>query len=242
MTTVRYALCVGDAELLRTIAERLSRNRKIKRRLPNGAKIYLSPDSQLKYLKRSFDKDLLALAAQHSSPEAVLWDIGANCGVLSFAPTAAKQIIAVEADPFLVSVLQESAALSRLPVVIVPAAVYDKAGMAEFAIAKRGRASNYLVTAGGNSQSQGERSRITVPTITLDQMLEYFGAPTLVKIDVEGAEVEVLRGGERLLRDARPLIYFEATSRTYQRCEQILQAAGYTLEKGAEMNWLATPA
>jgi FkbM family methyltransferase len=211
------------------------------RRLPNGAKIYLSPDSQLKYLKRSFDSDLLALADQHSSKDAVIWDIGANCGVLSFAPREARQIVAVEADPFLVSVLQESARVSKLPVTIIPAAVYNETGMAEFVIAKRGRASNHLVAASGHSQSGGERSRIMVPTITLDQLLDRFDSPTLVKIDVEGAEVEVLSGGERLLKEARPAIYFEATARTYPRCAELLQSAGYILQKRAEMNWMATP-
>ncbi len=227
--------------MLRTLAERLARNRVIKRRLPNGSPIYVSPDSQLKYLKGSFDRDLISLADKYSSKDAVIWDIGANCGVFSFAPTAAKQIVTVEADPFLVSVLQRTALLSALPITLVPAAVYSKTGMAEFAIAKRGRASNHLVVAGGNSQTGGERCRLSVPTITLDQLLDHFGPPTLVKIDVEGAEVGVFDGSERLLRDARPAIYFEANDKTYSQCERILANAGYTLEKGAEMNWMATP-
>lgn len=231
----------GGAALFRKIAEMLVRNRAIKRKLPNGSKIFLSPDSQLKYLKASFDRDLLDLAEQHSSATAVIWDIGANCGTLSFAPRSAKQIIAVEADPFLVSVLQKSAGLSTLPVTIIPAAVYSEIGLAEFAIAKRGRASNYLVAAGGRSQSGGIRSRIIVPTITLDLLLDRFGPPTLVKIDVEGAEAEVLSGGSRLLQHARPTIYFEAGRQTYQKCEDVLLRAGYHIEKSTEMNWTATP-
>lgn len=228
--------------MLKRFAEIAARNRRIRRTLPNGSKIYLSPDSQLKYLKRSFDEDLINLGQKHSAQNAVVWDIGANCGVFAFSLNQAKLVLVVEADPFLVTLLQDTALMNGLPVVIIPAAVYDQNGMAEFAIAQRGRASNHLVAAGGNSQSGGERSRLTIPTIMLDQLLDRYGPPTFVKIDVEGAEIEVLSGATRLLRDARPEMYFEANSRTFPICEKILRNAGYTLQKGAEMNWTALPA
>jgi FkbM family methyltransferase len=227
--------------MIKDLARRLLRNKRVKRRLPNGRDIYVSPDSQLKYLRNSFDNDLTTLASQYSSIESVAWDIGANCGVFSFAFNSAKQIIAVEADPFLVTILQDNLGLSSLPITIIPAAIYDHTGMSEFIIAQQGRASNYIAAASGNGQAGGARSRLMVPTITLDQLLENFGPPTIVKIDVEGAEVEVLKGGRRLLEEARPIIYIEATPKTYPECEEILSRSGYSLTKAAELNWLATP-
>lgn len=80
-----------------------------------------------------------------------------------------------------------------------------------------------------------------VPTITLDGLLGSVLPPTLVKIDVEGAEVEVLRGAERLLSSVRPVLYLETVGSTHSQCERILQAAGYDLTKGAELNWLCLP-
>jgi Methyltransferase FkbM domain len=51
---------------------------------------------------------------------------------------------------------------------------------------------------------------ITVPAITLDDFLAVGGpSPQLVKIDVEGGEYEVLRGGTNLFQNQRPLIIAE---------------------------------
>lgn len=51
-------------------------------------------------------------------------------------------------------------------------------------------------------------SGVRVPKQRLDDMpLE---PPTLVKLDVEGFEAEVLRGGEKILRTAQPFLVFES--------------------------------
>lgn len=226
---------------MRALIERALRNRWLKRRLPNGVPILVSPDSQLKYLKGSFDQDLIELCAKRVSASSVVWDIGANCGVFCFSSVKAKKIVAVEADPFLAFLLQQSVGLNGIPVNVVPAAVWDQTGLAEFAIAKRGRASNFLVAAAGHSQAGGVRGQLMVPTITLDLLLDQFGPPTLIKIDVEGAEVHVLRGASRVLAH-KPTIYIEISGHTLVECQAILQAAGYIVEPQGGSNWLALPA
>lgn len=54
---------------------------------------------------------------------------------------------------------------------------------------------------------------IEVATSTMDVESVKLGIPDLVKIDVEGAELEVLRGGQRMLRDHRPILLLECTRR-----------------------------
>lgn len=227
--------------LLRSFIERLMRGRRVKRRLPNGVLIYVSPDSQLKYLKRNFDADLSGLVDRFVTNSSVVWDVGANCGVMAFNAAKARQIVAIEADPFLASLIQDSVALNGVPVAVVTAAAFSRLSLAEFSIARRGRASNYLTAVGGHSQSGGERSRFIVPTITLDSLLERFDPPTFIKLDVEGAEIDVLEGASRVLNEARPVLYFEAVASTIDRCNQILASAGYRVTQGADMNWLAEP-
>lgn len=58
------------------------------------------------------------------------------------------------------------------------------------------------------SDAQGHPEYIDVHVSTLDAELGD-SRPRVVKIDVEGAEVEVLRGAAELLARARPLIIFE---------------------------------
>ncbi len=228
--------------MFKEIARRYLRHVKLKRRLPNGVQIYVSPDSRLQYLKGSFDLDLSELANRFVNEESVVWDIGANCGTMAFNASRAKQIVALEADPFLVTMLQDSTALNGVDIKIVAAAAFSRNSLAEFSIAKYGRASNHLTVAGGRSQTGGERARLLVPTISLDSLLEQFHPPTFLKIDVEGAEVEVLKGAARVLGEFKPVIYYEAENATADECSWLLQEAGYNVSKGYDhLNWLAIP-
>jgi FkbM family methyltransferase len=58
------------------------------------------------------------------------------------------------------------------------------------------------------SDAQGKPQYITVQVSTLDRELGD-AQPSVVKIDVEGAELAVLEGGRSLLARARPLVIFE---------------------------------
>ncbi len=226
--------------MFRSLVEKLARNRRVRRTLPNNVDLYVSPDSQLRYLKGSFDADLVDLGKRHAKPDSVVWDIGANCGVLAFSAAGARQIVAVEADPFLSNMLQQSVAMNGVPVAIVTGAAWSSAGLASFTIAGRGRASNHLTVTGGNG-NPGERGRLMVPTLTLDSLLDSFLPPTLVKIDVEGAEAAVLAGSTRLLGEIRPAFYMEIASNR-DDIAPVLRAAGYRLEQVTDINWLAEPA
>ena len=54
-----------------------------------------------------------------------------------------------------------------------------------------------------------------VPVMQLDRMSS--GAPGLVKIDVEGYEAEVIRGGEKMLREYHPMVVLEIKKHHQQR-------------------------
>lgn len=58
------------------------------------------------------------------------------------------------------------------------------------------------------SDEQGAPEYITVTVSTLDEEIGE-RAPRVVKIDVEGAELEVMQGAATLLRQVRPLVIFE---------------------------------
>lgn len=73
---------------------------------------------------------------------------------------------------------------------------------------------------------------VYVPTVTLDEIAETMNlAPDVLKIDVEGAEMEVFRGGEKLLRRARPTIFLSTHSPALRtRCLEFLRGIGYEIE------------
>jgi FkbM family methyltransferase len=60
----------------------------------------------------------------------------------------------------------------------------------------------------GQTKAGQRTEKITVPITTLDTLLAG-RSPRFVKIDVEGAELDVLRGASHTLETARPLVVFE---------------------------------
>jgi len=227
--------------MLRTLIEKLSRGKIIKRRLPSRfgrTPFYVSPDAQLKYLKvgeNAFDPELLKIAEEEIDSHSVVWDIGANVGVFSFAAAFRARngsVLAVEPDLWLAQMIRKSIALkenSILDVQVLPTAISNKNGAATFLIASRGRASNSLESVGGSSQMGGVRERVTVPTLTLDKLMQDFPLPDFVKIDVETAEKLVLEGSKQLMADVKPTFYIEVGSESSQAVTKIFRDNGYVL-------------
>jgi FkbM family methyltransferase len=210
------------ATLIRSLMERLSRGKAIRRHMPDefGRRpLYLSPDSALSYLKPDWAKassELLSAAAKYVNRSDNVWDIGGNVGVFTIAAAHAAgpdaEIVTVEADPFLASLLQRTAldpANADRHINVLCAAVSCSVGVARFLIAERGRSSNALEQSGHRSQAGGTRFVQHVPTVTLDALLKHFARPRVIKIDVEGAETSVLQGATRVLAECRPLFYVE---------------------------------
>ena len=65
--------------------------------------------------------------------------------------------------------------------------------------------------------------------MTLDWLAERFPRPSVLKVDVEGAEALLLQGGRRLLAESRPKILIEVYEHNALEVGQVLKAHGYTM-------------
>lgn len=65
------------------------------------------------------------------------------------------------------------------------------------------------------ARADGEHDRVVVPVSTLDGYCAKHGVSGVrfVKVDVEGHELEVFKGGEAMLRRDRPVLMFECEAR-----------------------------
>lgn len=112
------------------------------------------------------------------------------------------------------------------------------------------------------SDELGDPEFISVQVSTLDAELQGL-SPSVLKIDVEGAELDVLEGARELLARARPLVIFEHVSAAAQLYDappqapwDLLGELGYRIysvtgdgpftrsafaENTLVVNWLATP-
>jgi FkbM family methyltransferase len=228
--------------MIRTFLERLSRQRVLQRRLPprvGGGLVFVSPDSALRYWKWNLDsgsKDLFDFAEFFVHPGDVVWDVGANVGLFTFASAfaagASGHVVAIEADTFLIDLLRKSAAATsgdRAQVTVLPVAVSNSLSIADFHIAQRGRSTNHLASSRGSSQTGGVRETASVMTVTLDWLTTQMHSPRVIKIDVEGAEASVLKGAEQLVASAKPVMLCEVSEENVDFCTDFLKTHGYTL-------------
>jgi FkbM family methyltransferase len=235
--------------VIRELLERFSRGIVLTRQLPRelgGLSMLVSPDASLRYWKRDLweiDEVLLKSALKLVRSADTVWDVGANVGLFAFASAGLAgtqgQVLAIEPDPWLSNLLRRSVHLNRNAIdsiAVLPCAVADKAGSVVLNVASRGRATSYLLGSEPSTQTGGIRNSLTVEAVTLDGLLEHWAPPKVVKIDVEGAEALVLKGGAQMLRSVRPKIICEVSDANRQQTTEILVGAGYTLYD-AEHDW-----
>jgi FkbM family methyltransferase len=135
-------------------------------------------------------------------------DVGAHSGavlreILRVAP--AGRHIAYEPIPELAQSLAE-----QFPAVTVrAAALSDKSGEASFVHVDSAPEYSGLREREYHGVTEVHKHEITVRTERLDDALPDGFRPDFIKIDVEGAEMLVLRGATQTLRKFRPAIVFE---------------------------------
>ena len=136
-----------------------------------------------------------------------LLDIGAHFGVFSLAAAHfGGKAIAIDPSPIATRMIAMQSALNRLSdnIHIIQAAVTDEGDAVEML-------SSGVFSDGYFKMSQGKaKSELTrTPATTIDQLVSQYGPPTHIKIDVEGQEAAVLRGGRKALDQYSPILFLE---------------------------------
>ncbi len=89
----------------------------------------------------------------------------------------------------------------------------------------------------GKVQEGSEGKAIRVPQRTLDECAAKLEPPDLIKVDVEGAELEVLEGARELIAGRRPAMIIEFhDALALERGEKIL--ADYSKSQLGRTQWL----
>jgi FkbM family methyltransferase len=133
-------------------------------------------------------------------------DVGANYGemLVNVDLPATARVVAFEPNPRILPYLKWNLAEAGLPVEVIASAVSDQIGTAALLV-NRGYSGTTRL-ADPDEAANGGWERVSVPTTTLTAMLGGAAAVqsmrVLVKIDVEGHEVPVLRGLMPALHDS----------------------------------------
>ncbi|NEQ98345.1 MAG: FkbM family methyltransferase, partial [Cyanothece sp. SIO2G6] len=145
-------------------------------------------------------------------PGMTVIDVGANAGAYTFSAAekvgSSGRVLAVEPFPDCVQCLEETQRINNLEWVIVCAgAASDRIGTATLAVQGSSEL-NEIVT---DEIARNRDNVQTVECFTLDSLVEKHKLTRVdwLKIDAEGHEMQVLKGGDRLLSKFSPGILYE---------------------------------
>lgn len=172
-----------------------------------------------------YESGMLEKAAEDLSPGDVVVDVGANVGnhTLFLACAAGAQVIAVEPDARLADAVRRSAALNGVEDAVEVHACAAGADEGEAVLGAADPANLGMRSLILEPEAEGDR----VPVRTVDEIVGR-RVVSLLKVDVEGFEPQVLDGARRTIRRSRPLIWAECLDLpSYEAVEGRLRPLGY---------------
>ncbi len=162
---------------------------------------------------------------------AVIYDVGANVGIYSLIASlrvgVTGRVYAFEPLDQNLRYLRRHIMLNNaLNCTVIETAISNKEGTRRFSAAARESSMAKL-------SPDGE---ILVPSTTLDSCIygeKRLRPPDILKIDVEGAEREVLDGSTRALSEFHPKVFLEIHgTQLHAECRAFLLAKGYEVQEG----------
>ncbi|MBU4377281.1 MAG: FkbM family methyltransferase [Candidatus Omnitrophica bacterium] len=155
------------------------------------------------YWLGSYEYQKQKLMAEYIKDGMVCYDIGAHVGfyTLLFSRFTGKNgmVFSFEPNPINLSHLLKHLEVNKIRnTKIFQCGAWNKSGIKGLSL-----------NSSESSFAKTDRKELHVPVFKIDELVsgQYIMPPDIVKIDVEGAELEVLEGMEEQLRSGRPIIF-----------------------------------
>lgn len=182
----------------------------------------------------NYEAEVQAVVDAMLGPGKVFYDVGGGVGLYSLlAARKGARVFVFEPHPANAKCIASHARMNSLEgsIQVVPLAAYSSSGQIAMGFTQHG---SQMALPGPDSTLDGRG--LLAACITLDEFSRFHPTPTLVKIDVEGGESEVLKGSVELFERAQPTLICEvhdAKNEGYVR--KWLAARGYSAR------WLEPP-
>ena len=172
-------------------------------------------------------------------PNDIFLDIGANVGMYTIpAASICQQVYACELDPVNIGILKENIHLNKAhgKVVILPFAASDKMELVDIyyrdfskgdALQSVGRESPFRTIVGTGAHHQ---QQVSFPLDFIFRNLS-LGAPTKVKIDVDGNERIVFAGAKSTILQAQEIYYEDSGLAESAEIVETILAAGFEIHR-----------
>lgn len=181
--------------------------------LPEGSKLICPPWSRLggAYVSEGFHEPSIAMfLLDFLRGDSLFVDVGSNIGFYSMiAARRGSRVLAFEPTESCCDTIAASAELNGLAALVrvYCMALSNVAGTALFTTSRDN--TNMLVSADAEISAEERSNAIEIDVRTLDEMLAAKGPVTAIKIDAEGADLQVLAGSISTIAVDRPALVVE---------------------------------
>lgn len=179
---------------------------------------------------------------QSKDKKNIVLDVGANIGNHSifFGSFIANHLIAIEPNPEVLPILRNNLSKNIESYTLFESAVGEKEGLGTIFFPEYS-ANNY-----GEAKIDSESETGSIKISTVDSIISSWKQKeknsftvSLIKIDVEGMELQVLKGAKKTILEYKPHIFAEAeTKEEFKKVYSYLKSLGYKKLPG---HWAATP-
>lgn len=173
-------------------------------------------------------------------PGMVVFDIGANIGYYPLMELgligSEGSLLAIEPSPSNINLLKKNLKLNgHGNIEVVAGAVSNKNGTAKFYLSEFSNLNTFHPTGSGESFVSGKA--IDVETFTVPKLVDKYGPPDLIRMDVEGHEVEVINGMLDAIQSGliRPMVIFETHLSRYSDTHDMRKTLTSLFELGYEV-------
>jgi FkbM family methyltransferase len=181
--------------------------RGIKRTFENN--VIRMPTRFFRYFPNGYEKENFCFINEQIKPGMNVLDVGAHIGLMTviFGKKVGDKgsVYAFEPTPTTIKILRETIKLNKINnISTIPAALADKKGKLTFYISENAADnSNSLVN---NHRTDRKEEKIEVEVNTIDDFIaeKKISRIDFIKIDVEGAELKLLKGAAKIIKKDRP--------------------------------------
>ncbi len=224
----------------------------IKNGVAKGLK-FNSKNYNIKTSLGTYELPIQQALSDYLKPGDTFYDIGANVGFFSIvAANLVKQdgrIYAFEPSPKNAADLRHNAKINNFSNInVIEKAVSSETGEGKLLIGDYCGA--YSLSTTGSFSRVVAKNEITVEVISIDNLLDMheLTPPDVVKIDVEGAEKDVLQGMVQTIEQFHPIIIYEIDDKVrdsyehkQQQVDSFMRALGYKIipleDSYTEIEW-----
>jgi FkbM family methyltransferase len=197
-----------------------------------GLWLELNPRTGQDYLHGEAEITVQKILVERLRPGMVFYDLGANIGLFTLLGARlvgdSGKVFSFEPDPENVARLRRNVQRNGFTnVTVVESGIWSATTKLNFVMS--GAASPDHGVGKFVAAESGGAGTLT-PCVSLDDFTRDAPPPNAIKCDVEGAEVEALRGGAKLLQSQRPWIICEMHSDANRRAViDLLTSSGYAV-------------